>query len=87
VLLYIEPEASPAESVSPDNDTNCTESQGACDSELYSDLDMCMEDALDPPHVIDFDSDVDLEWDRDDVDEEDTEEDDKNEEDEEEEVL
>jgi len=63
-------------SISSDDDTDSTESNGDYDSEL--DVDMCMEDDVDAPDGVDIDGDVDLE--RDGEDGEDEEEEDEREE-------
>jgi len=63
-------------SISSDDDTDSTESDGDYDSEL--DVDMCMEDDVDAPDGVDIDGDVDME--RDGEDGEDEEEEDEREE-------
>ena len=61
------PEASPAMSISSDDDTDSTEKWGGeYDSEQDSDVDMCMEDDVDAPDGVDLDDDVDMERDGDD---------------------
>ena len=73
-------------SISYDDDTNSTESDGEYESELDPDVDMCTEDDVDAPDGVDFDGDVDME--RHGEDEEDEEEEDAKVEDEmEEEVV
>jgi len=46
-------------SISSDDDTDPTESDGKYDSELDPDVDMCMEDDVDEPDCVDLDGDVD----------------------------
>ena len=61
------PEASPAMSISADDDTDSTGKWGGeYDSEQDSDVDMCMEDDVDAPEGVDLDDDVDMERDGDD---------------------
>jgi len=82
--VYLEPEASPAVSISSDDDTDPTEkSDSEYDSEHNSDVDMRMEDDVDAPDSVDLDGDVDLERDGDNDKEEDDEEEDEAKEDEE----
>ena len=69
-------EASLAGSISSDDDTNSPELDCSYDSQL--DVDMCLEDDVDPPDSIDIDGDVDME--RDGEDGEDEEEEDEREE-------
>jgi hypothetical protein len=83
--VYLEPEASPAVSISFDDDTDSTQSDGEYDSELDPDVDMCMEDDVDGPDGVDLDGDVDME--RDGENAEDEEEEDEKEEDEKEEEV
>jgi hypothetical protein len=65
-------------SISSDDDTNSTESDGEYDSECHSDVDLGMENAVDAPDGVDLAGDVDME--RDSQDEEDEEEEDEKEE-------
>ena len=65
-LIYLEPEASPAGSISSDDDIDSTQSDGEYDSELDPDVDMRMEDNVDAPESIDLDGDVDMGRDGDD---------------------
>jgi hypothetical protein len=67
--IYFEPEASPAGTISADDDTASTESDGKYDPELDSIVDMRMEDDVHTPDAVHLDSDVDME--RDGEDEED----------------
>jgi len=83
--VYSEPQASAAGSISSDNDTDSTESDGRYDSEYDPDVDMCLEDAVNAPDCVVLDGDLDMERDSDDVEEEDDELEDMVEEDEEEE--
>jgi hypothetical protein len=69
-------------SISSDDDTDSTESDGEYDSELDPDVVMCIEDDVDAPDGVDLDGDVDMERDGDDE----AEEDEKKEDEEEEEV-
>jgi hypothetical protein len=71
--VYLEPEASPAVSISSDDDTDSTELDGEYDSELDPDVDMRIEDDVDAPDGVDLDSDVDMERDGDNDVEEDEE--------------
>jgi len=71
-------------SISTDDDTDSARSDGEYDSGLHPDVDMPMEDNVDPLGRIGVDSDVDMEWDGDDEQEEDEEEEDEKKEDEEE---
>jgi hypothetical protein len=80
--MYLQPEASPVVSISSENDTNSTESDGKYDSELDPDVDMRMEDDVDALDGVDLDGEVDMESDGDDEEEED-----ENKEDEEEEEV
>jgi len=83
--VYLQPEASPAVSISSDDDTHSTEkSDSEYDSEHDSDVDMRMEDDVDTADGVDSDGDVDMERDCDDDEEEDDEEEDEEKEDEEE---
>jgi len=83
--LYLMPEASPAVSISPNDDTDSTEKlEGKYESELDPDVDMRVEDDVDAPDGIDLDSDVDMEGDGDNDEEYDEEEKDEEKEDEEE---
>jgi len=59
--VYLEPEALPAMSISSDDDTDSTKSDGEYYSECDSDVDMCMEDDVDALDGIDSDGDVDME--------------------------
>jgi len=59
-------------SISSDDDTDSSKSDGEYDSELDPYLDICMEDGVDVPDGIGLDGDVDME--RDGEDEEDEEE-------------
>jgi hypothetical protein len=72
------PGASPAVSISSDDDTDSTKSDGKYDSECTSDVDMCMDYDVDRPDYVELDNEVDVE--RDGEDEEDEEEEDKKEE-------
>jgi len=83
--VLLEPEASPALSISSSNDTDSTELVGEYNSELDPDEDMCMEDNVDALDGVDLDGDGDMEWDSED--EEDEEEEDEKEEDEKEEEV
>jgi len=83
--VYLEPEASPAVSISSDDDPDTTELDGEYDSEHDSDVDMHMEDDVDAPDGVDLHGDVDMESDGDDEEEDDEEEEDEEKEDEEEE--
>jgi hypothetical protein len=67
-------------SISSDDDTDCTESDGEYDSELDPDLDMRMEDDVDAPDGVDLDGDVDMERDGDDEEGEDEKKEDEEEE-------
>jgi hypothetical protein len=59
---YVEMEASPAQSISSDDDTNSIQdSDSEFDSELDHDVDPCMEDEVDTPDSVDLDGDVDME--------------------------
>ena len=69
-------------SISSDNDTNFTESDGEYNSERDSVVDMRMEDAVDALDGIDLVSDEDMERDGEDEDEEDEEKEDRKEEEE-----
>ena len=76
--VYLDPEASPAMSISSDDDSDSTEELvGEYDSEHDFDVDMCIEDNVDAPYGGDSDGEVDLECDSDDeeVDDEDEEDD------------
>ena len=73
-------EASPAVSISSDDDTKSTKSDGEYDSELDPDVDMRMEDDVDAPNGVDSDCNVHMEWDVVDEEEEDEEEEDEKEE-------
>jgi len=82
--VYVEPESSPALSISSDDDTNSTQQvDGKYDSEHDSDVDMCIEGDMDTPYGVDLDGNVAMERDGDDE-EEDEWEKDKEQEDEEE---
>jgi len=83
--VYLEPEESPAVSISSDVDVASTESNGKYDSGGDSDVDMRMEDDVDTPDGIHLDEDVDIKRHGDHV--EDDEEEDEKEEDEKGEVL
>jgi len=83
--VYFEPEVLPAVSISSDDDTDSTESDGEFDSEHDPDGDMPMNDDIDAPDGINLGGDMDMEWDRDDEEEEDKEEEDEEEKDEDEE--
>jgi hypothetical protein len=83
--VYVEPEASPARSMSHSDGTDSTESYGEFDSEYHSNVDMCMEDDVDVPDGVNLDSHVDMQ--RDSEDEEDEEEEAEKVEDEKEEVV
>jgi hypothetical protein len=67
-------------SISSDDDTDSTESDGEYDSELDPDVDMRMEDDVDAPDGVDLDGDVDMERDGDDEEEEDEKKEDEEEE-------
>jgi len=67
-------------SISSDDDTASTESDGEYDSELDPDVDMRMEDDVDAPDGVDLDGDVDMERDGDDEEEEDEKKEDEEEE-------
>jgi len=67
-------------SISSEQNTDSTESDGEYDSKHDPDQDMCMEDDVDAPDGVDLDGDVDMEKDGDDEEEEDEDEDDKAEE-------
>jgi len=82
VWVYLEPEASPAVSMSSDDVTDSTELQGEYASEHDPDVAMRIEDDVDARDSVDLDGDVDMVRDGDDEEEEDEEEDDKDEEDE-----
>jgi hypothetical protein len=70
-------------SISSDDNTDSTEeSNSELDSELDPAVDMCMEDDVEAPDVVDLDVDVDMERDSDDEVEEDEQDDDEAEEDE-----
>ena len=58
-------------SISSDDDTDSTESDGEYDSALDPDVDMRMGDDVDTPDGVDLDGDVDMNRDRDDEEEED----------------
>jgi len=58
-------------SISRDDDTDSTESDGKFDSEHYPDVDMRMEDNVDALDGIDLDGDVDMERDGEEEEEED----------------
>jgi len=77
--VYLEPEGSPAVSISSDDDTNSTESDGEYVSERDSDVNICMEDDVDALDGVDLDGDVDMEKDGEDGEDEE-EEDEKEEE-------
>jgi len=68
-------------SISSEDDTASTESDGNYDSELDSDVDMHMEDAVDAPDCVDSDSDVHMARDGDNGEEEAEEEEDEKKED------
>jgi len=78
--VYWEPEASPGVSISSDDDTESTESDGEYDSERHPDVDMRMEDDVDALDGVDLDGNADMKRDGDD--EKDEEEDDEKEEEE-----
>jgi len=67
-------------SISSDDDTDSTKSDGEYDSELDPDVDMRMEDDVDAPDGVNLDGDVDMERDGDDVEEEDEKKEDEEEE-------
>ena len=71
--------------ISSNDDTDSTESDGEYDSELHPDVNMRMEDDVDAPDGVDLDGDVDMKRDGDDEEEQDEEEKDDKKEDEEEE--
>jgi len=58
---YLEPEVSPAGSISSDDDTDSTELDGEYDSELDRDVDMRIEYDVDAPDGGDLDGNVDME--------------------------
>ena len=58
--VYLELEASPAMSISSEDDTNSTESDGQYYSELIPDVDMRMQEDVDAPDGVDLDGDVDM---------------------------
>jgi len=58
--VYLELEAAPAMSISPDDDTDSAESHGEYNSEQDSDVDMSMKDEVDAPDGVDLDGDVDM---------------------------
>jgi len=72
-------------SISSENDTDSTESDGKYDSENQPDVDMRLEDDVDAPDGVHLDGDVDMDWDGDNEAEQDEEEQDEEEEDEDEE--
>ena len=78
--LYSELEASPAVSISSDDDTDSTESDGEYDSEHDPDVDMGREDDVDAVDGVDLNGDVNMEKDADNEKEEDEEEEDEDEE-------
>jgi hypothetical protein len=61
--VYSELEVSPAISMSSDDDTDSTESDGEYDSKPDSDVDMWMEDDVHAPDAIDLDGNVDMDKD------------------------
>jgi len=67
-------------SISSDDDTDSTQSDGEYDSELDPDVDMHMEDDVDAPEGVDLDGEVDMEKDGDDEEEEDEKKEDEEEE-------
>jgi hypothetical protein len=67
-------------SISSDDDTDSTESDGEYDSELDPDVDMHMEDDVEARDGVDSDGDVDMERDGDDEEEEDEKKEDEEEE-------
>jgi len=58
--VYLELEAAPAMSISPDDDTESAESDGEYNSEQDGDLDMSMKDEVDAPDGVDLDGNVDM---------------------------
>jgi len=78
--VYLEPDASPAVSISSDDDTDSTESDGEYDSELDPDVDMRMQDDVYALDGVDLDGDGDMERDGDDAEEEDEKKEDEKEE-------
>jgi len=64
-------------SISSEDDTDSTESDGKYVSELDPDMDMRMEDDVDAPDGVDLDGDVDMERDGDDDEEKDEEKEDE----------
>jgi hypothetical protein len=71
-------------SISSDDNTDSTESDGKYDSELDLNVELRMEDDVDAPDGVDLDGDVDMERDGDDEEEEDEEKEDEGEVDEDE---
>jgi len=71
--VYVEPGASSARSISSEDITDWTESDGEYDSELDPDVDMRMEDDVDALDGVDLDGDVYMDRDGDDYEEEDEE--------------
>jgi len=82
--VYVETQALPAVSISSDDDTDSTESNGKYHVERDPDVDMCMQDDVDALDGVDLDSNVDMERDGDGEEEEDQEEENQPKEDEEE---
>jgi len=74
--VYLEPEASPALSISSDDDSDSTKLDSKYDPELNPDVGMRMEDEVDAADGVDLDGDVDMERDCDDDEEEDEEKED-----------
>ena len=68
---YFQPETTPAMSISYDNDTDRTESDGKLDSEFDPDMNIGIENDVYAPDRVDLDSAVDLEMVGDDVEEDD----------------
>jgi len=81
--VHLEPETSPAVTMSSAHDTDSTEESDAeYDSEPQSDVDICMEDDVNKLEGVDSEGNVDVERDGDDEEEEDEEEEDEADEDE-----